>query len=133
MGTSSKARIRWQVPATAIIIGVILFVAIPRVFLRTDFEPIGPTNKLRFLRALEHSEYRRVGQRGFRLEDQTLIVMWDLRWSNLPGSRQQEIVRIVGKAWRAVGGENTQFRIEGEDASVASFTSGEVLLASPEP
>lgn len=132
-GPAPKASLRWQVPAAAVILGVIVFVVFPRVFLRTELEPAGPTSKLRFLRALDRSEYRRAGQRGFRVEDQTLIVIWDLRWNTLPESRQQDIVRIVGRAWRAVGGGDTHFRVEGEDDNVASYTNGEVSLGLSHP
>jgi len=83
---------------------------------------------LRFLRALDHSEYRRIGQTGFRLDGETLVILWDLRWSTLMESKQREIVRIVGRAWSVVGGAETRFRIEGEDGTVASFVNGEVHL-----
>ncbi|HYR88296.1 MAG TPA: hypothetical protein VE422_29725 [Terriglobia bacterium] len=115
------------------IVGVIVFVLFPRAFFRTELESIGPTDKLRFLRALENSEYRRVGQREIRIEGQSLLVVWDLRWNALPDSRQQEIVRIVGRAWQIVGGEDTRFRIEGEDDNVALYTKGKVHLGSAYP
>jgi len=132
-GTTPKPKFRWRVVVAAFIISVIVFVAFPRVFLRTELESIGPTDKLRFLRAVQNSEYRRVGQRELRLEGQTLVVVWDLRWNTLPESKQQDIVRIVGRAWRIVGGEDTRFRIEGEDDNVALYTKGEVYLGSAHP
>jgi len=117
----------------ASVIGISVFVLFPRVFLRTELESIGPTDKLRFLRALENSVYRRVGQRELRFDGQTLVVVWDLRWNALPESKQQDIVRIVGRAWQIVGGEDTRFRIEGEDDNVALYTKGEVHLGSAHP
>jgi hypothetical protein len=131
--TVTKRRFRWSVVVGAFIICVIVFGVVPRFFLRTELESIGPTDKLRFLRAVQNSEYRRVGQREIRLEGQTLIVVWDLRWNALPESKQQQIVRIVGKAWRTVGGEDTRFRIEGEDENVALYTKGEAYLGSAQP
>jgi hypothetical protein len=77
---------------------------------------------------MERSAYRRVGQTGILVQGQTLIVIWDLRWNVLPESKQHEIVRIVGTAWHVVGGNDTGFRIEGEDKTVASFDKGEVRL-----
>ena len=128
-----KPRLRSNVHITAIAVSLLVFVAMPRIFLRTELEVTGPTDKLRFLRALDHSDYRRIGQHGFRLEDQTLVVLWDLRWTTLPETKQQEIVRIVGRAWKVVGGEDTVFRVEGEDQSVASYKDGEVHLGPPSP
>ena len=128
LGPASKAKVRWRLPVIAAVISLVGFVGLPRILLRTDLEPIGPTDKLRFLRAFQRSEYRRVGQREVRVEAQTLVVIWDLRWTALPESKQQEIVRIVGRAWHIVGGEDTQFRIEGQDGSVASYTNQEVHL-----
>jgi hypothetical protein len=128
---SAKRKVRWQPPAAAAIIGVILFVIVPRYFFRTDAELIEPTTKLRFLRALSHSDYRKMGQRDFRVEGQSLIINWDLRWSVLPEPKQREIVRVVGRAWQVVGGEDTRFLVEGEDETVASYKSGEVQLSSP--
>ena len=116
-----KPKFRWHVVVAAIIIDVIAFVVVPRMFLRTDLESIGPTDKQRFLRAVQNSAYRRVGQSEIRFQEQTLIVVWDLRWNTLTESKQQEIVRIVGKAWRTVGGGDTEFRIEGEDETVAAY------------
>src|SRR5437588_5921533 len=130
-GPSPKAKVRWHVPAAAVIIGVSLFVVVPRFFLRTDAELIEPTTKLRFLRALSHSDYRRIGQREFRVEGQTLLMTWDLRWNTLLETKQQEIVHNVGRAWQVVGGEDTRFLIEGEDDTVASYKKGEVHLNSP--
>src|SRR5207244_1105714 len=127
---SPKGKVRWQAPATAAIIGVILFVVVPRYFFRIDPEFIEPTTKLRFLRALSHSDYRKIGQRGFRVDGQSLIINWDLRWNVLPEPKQKEIVRIVGRAWQVVGGEDTRFLIEGEDETVASYKNGEVHLSS---
>src|SRR5688572_21658429 len=123
---SSKPRLRWHVPAIAAVAAIVVFAVIPRFFFRSEMETMGPTDKLRFLRALDRSEYKRVGQRGFRLEGQTLIVIWDLRWGTLPEAKQLEIVRIVGKAWAVVGGENTRFRIEGDDTTVGEYPDGEV-------
>src|SRR2546421_7305208 len=71
-----KPRLRWQIIATTAVLAIFVFAIIPRVFLRTDIETIGPTDKLRFLRAMERSEYRRIGQRGILAEGQTLIVVW---------------------------------------------------------
>jgi hypothetical protein len=87
-----------------------------------------PTDKLRFLRAFQVSAYRRVGQREVRFEGQTLIVIWDLRWTALPESKQREIAGIVGRAWHIVGGTDTRFRIEGQDGDVASYANDEVHL-----
>jgi hypothetical protein len=128
LGSAPKARVGWRLPVIAATLGLLVFVGLPRIFLRTDLEPIGPTDKLRFLRAFQRSEYRRVGQREVRVEGPELIVIWDLRWTTLPESKQQEIVRIVGKAWHTVGGEDTWFRIEGQDGNVASYTNQEVHL-----
>jgi hypothetical protein len=126
-----KAGIRWHVPVAAAIMGVILFIVVPRVFLRADTELIEPTTKLRFLRALGRSDYRKIGQSAFRVENQTLIIMWDLRWNVQPEPRQQEIVHNIGRAWQVVGGDDTRFLIEGQDATVASYAKGEVHLNSP--
>jgi hypothetical protein len=93
----------------------------PRFFLQTDLETIGPTDKLRFLRAMAHSAYRRAGQQSIHVDGKTLVVVWALRWNTLPEAKQQEIVRITGKAWHVVGGENTRFQIEGDDNIVASY------------
>ena len=125
---SSKPRIRWYVPAIAAALASVAFAVLPRYLLRSEMESIGPTDKLRFLRALDKSEYRRVGQTGFRLEGQTLVVLWDLRWKVLPEAKQLQIVRIVGKAWQVVGGENTRFRIEGEEMTVAEYKDGNVSI-----
>jgi len=133
LGTTPKRKFRWRMVVAASIIGISVFVLFPRVFLRTELESIGPTDKLRFLRALENSVYRRVGQRELRFDGQTLVVVWDLRWNALPESKQQDIVRIVGRAWQIVGGEDTRFRIEGEDDNVALYTKGEVYLGSAHP
>ena len=79
-------------------------------------------------------KYKRVGQREFRLEGQTLVIIWDHRWQALPEDKQTEIVRIVGKAWHVVGGETTRFRIEGDDATVAEYKDGNAVLgAAKEP
>jgi hypothetical protein len=125
---SSKPRLRWHVPAIAAVAAIVAFAVVPRFFFRSEMDTMGPTDKLRFLRALDRSEYKRVGQRAFRLEDQTLIVIWDLRWKVLPETKQLEIVRIVGKAWHVVGGETTRFRIEGEDATVAEYKDGNAVV-----
>jgi hypothetical protein len=126
-----KAKVRLQVPVATAIIGVILFVIVPRVFLRADPELLEPTTKLRFLRALSHSDYRRSGQRDFRVAGQTLLITWDLRWNTLLETKQQEIVHNVGRAWQVVGGDDTRFLIEGGDETVASYKNGEVRLSSP--
>ena len=128
LSPAPKAKVGWRLPVIAAILGLLVFVGLPRIFLRTELETIGPTDKLRFVRAFQRSEYRRVGQREVRVEGPTLIVMWDLRWTTLPESKQNEIVHIVGKAWHTVGGEETLFRIEGQDGNVASYTNQEVHL-----
>jgi hypothetical protein len=116
-----RAQVRWRLLiSTAALAAIALFV-VPRFFLQTDLETIGPTDKLRFLRAMDHSAYRRAGQKAIRVEGQTLVVVWDLRWNVLPENKQQEIVRITGKAWHIVGGGDTRFQIEGDDDFVASF------------
>jgi hypothetical protein len=126
-----KAKVRLQVPAATAIIGVLLFVVVPRVFLRADPELIEPTTKLRFLRALTHSDNRRIGQRDVRVEGQTLLITWDLTWNTLLETKQQEIVHNIGRAWEVVGGEDTHVLIEGEDGIVASYAKGEIHLSSP--
>jgi hypothetical protein len=98
------------------------------MFLQTDMEPTGPTDKLRFLRAFQQSAYRRIGQREVRFSGQTLVVIWDLRWVAIEEAKQKEIVRIVGRAWAIVGGADTLFRIEGLDNDVASYANNEVHL-----
>src|SRR5579884_3209832 len=130
VGPVEKPRVRWHVLVLATALSAIAFIALPRLFLRTEFDPIGPTSKLRFLRALEHTEYRRIGQREFRVDGQTLILIWDLRWNSLPESKQRDILRIIGRAWTLAGGEDTRLRIEGEDAVVASYLNGEAHLES---
>ena len=122
---AEKPKVRWHVLATAVVVGIVLFVAVPRLFFRTDADLIEPTTKLRFLRALSHSEYRKIGQRDVRVEGQMLIMDWDLRWNVLEETKQQEILRLIGHAWQVVGGQNTQFRLEGEDAPVATYPSGQ--------
>jgi hypothetical protein len=126
-----KVKVRLHVPVATAIIGVILFVIVPRVFLRADPELIEPTTKLRFLRALIHSDNRRIGQRGVRVEGQTLLITWDLTWNTLLETKQQEIVHNIGRAWQVVGGGDTRVLIEGEDDIVASYAKGEVHLSSP--
>lgn len=118
---AAPKKARWWVFVMAAVIAVAAFYAIPRFFLVTDLETIGPTDKLRFLRAMEHSAYRRAGQQSIHVEGQTLVVVWDLRWNTLPEAKQQEIVRITGKAWHVVGGTDTHFQIEGEDNVAASY------------
>src|SRR5262245_42850190 len=133
VGTYEQAashKIRWPVPVAAFVIGIITFAILPRFWFSSELETIGPTDKLRFLRALDHSDYRRGGQRGIRVERQTLIVIWDLRWNALPEAKQREIVRIVGHAWNVVGGQDTRFQIEGEDRSIAKYAGGNVRLDS---
>jgi hypothetical protein len=121
LGPPPKHKVRWQVFLAAAAIGVIVFVVVSRVFLRTELETIGPTDRLRFLRAMGRSDDRRLGQREIRVEGQTLIVIWDLRWNVLPEKKQQQIVHNVGRVWQIVGGEKTQFGIEGQDDIVASY------------
>jgi len=121
-----QRKIRWGVFVAASLIGVVAFVVVPRFFFRPELENIGPTDKLKFLRAMENSQYRKVGQREIRLDQQTLVVIWDLRWNTLPEKRQQEIVRMVGHAWNVVGGHDTRFRIEGEDKDAAAYVDGKV-------
>ncbi len=133
LGPAEKPKWRWHVVIAAAAIGVAVFAVAPRVFLRTELETIGPTDKLKFLRALGRSDYRRVGQHEVRVDGQALIVIWDLRWNTLPETKQKEIVRIVGKAWQVVGGEDTRFRIEGQDQTVASYAKGEVYLGAALP
>lgn len=113
--------IRWRLYVLTTLAAALAFFAVPRFFLVPDLETIGPTDKLRFLRGMDHSAYRRVGQKAFHVDGQTLIVVWDLRWNALPESKQQEIVRNTGKAWHIVGGGDTRFQIEGEDDFVASY------------
>jgi hypothetical protein len=124
----AKRKFRWQTLVVAAAIGGIVWLVAPRVFFRTELEAIGPTDKLRFLRAIERSEYRRLGQSSIRLEGQSLVVLWDLRWNTLPERKQHDIVRIVGHAWSVVGGTETLFRIEGEDKVVGAFKEGEVRI-----
>ena len=126
---STKPRVRWHVLVIAAVAGIIGLVVIPRFLFREELENIGPTDKLRFLRALERSQYKRVGQREFRLEGQTLVIIWDLRWETLPEARQLEIVKIQGRAWHIVGGDTTKFRIEGDETAVAEFKDGQPVLA----
>ena len=132
-GTFEKAgspKVRWRVVAAAFIIGVIGFGLLPRFLFRPELETIGPTDKLRFLRAMDHSDYHRVGQHGLRFEQQTLIVIWDFRWNALPETKQREIVRLVGRAWNVVGGQDTRFQLEGEDSAVAKYNNGSAHLNS---
>lgn len=126
---SAGRRLRWHVPLIALVTAVVAFAVIPRVLLRSEMESFGPTDKLRFLRALDKSQYKRVGQIGFRLEGETLLIIWDPRWKVLPEAKQVEIVGIMGKAWHVVGGDNTRFRIEGEDdKTVAEFKDGKATV-----
>ena len=131
---ADNAKFRWKVPIVTAIISITAFVVIPRVFFPPNLETLGPTNKLKFLRVLDHSEYKRMGQTGFRVDEQTLIVTWDERWNTLDEAKQQNIVRIVGRGWQTAGGEQAKFRLtEGED-EVASYEKGEVKLGpSKEP
>src|SRR5947208_689544 len=121
LGPPAKPKVRWRVFVVALVIAISTFVLLHRLFFRSEFESIGPTDKLRFLRAMARSDYRRIGQREVHVEGQTLVVIWDLRWNILLETKQIEIVRIIGKAWKVVGGEDTQVRIEGDDTTVASF------------
>ena len=123
-----RSKVRWKVLIATVLVAVIAFVFVPRVFFKPELETIGPTDKLRFLRLLEKSPYRRAGQVELRLEQQTLVVVWDLRWNALPEAKQQDIVRITGHAWNVVGGQNTEFRIEGETKAVAEYRDGKVSL-----
>jgi hypothetical protein len=124
-----RTTIRWKVLAGATLAAVVALVVVPRVFFKPELETIGPTDKLRFLRLLEKSPYRRAGQVELRLEQQTLVVIWDLRWNALPEAKQRDIVRMTGRAWTVVGGEKTEFRITGETKAVAEYRNGEVSLA----
>jgi glutathionyl-hydroquinone reductase len=126
--TEAPRKVRLRTFLLAAGIGAVVFIVAPRFFLRSELETIGPTDKLRFLRAVKDSQYRRAGQQNIRIEDQTLVVVWDLRWNSLPENKQREIVRIVGHAWNVVGGKETNFRIEGQEETVASFTDNEVRL-----
>jgi hypothetical protein len=119
--TAAPKKIRWRLFVIAAAGAILAFFIVPRFFLNTDLETIGPTDKLRFLRAMDHSAYRRAGQRGIHIEGQTLTVIWDLRWNTLDEKKQQEIVRITGHAWQVVGGDKTRFEIEGEDQAVATY------------
>jgi hypothetical protein len=132
LGPTTKQPIRWRRVGIVAVIAIAAFAIVPRLFFRSELESIGPTDKLRFLRALEHSQYKRSGQGEFRVEGQTLIVIWDLRWQTLPERTQADIVRIYGRAWHVVGGETTRFRMEGDEKSVAEYRNEKVVLA-PEP
>src|SRR5262245_2944292 len=114
LGPPPKRKLSWRIVVIPVVISVIAFVVVPRVFLRTELESIGPTDKVRFRRAMGRSEYRGVGQREILVEGQTLIVVWDLRWNTLGERKKEEIVHNIGKAWEVVGGEETRFRIEGQ-------------------
>jgi hypothetical protein len=116
------------VVAVAAVVSLFAFVVFPRVFLKPELESIGPTDKLRLLRALDHSAYRKVGQHEIRLEGQTLVVLWDLRWNVLPEPKQQEAIRLIGRAWQVVGGQDTRFRIDGEDNDVALYMDGHGVI-----
>jgi hypothetical protein len=123
-GASAKPRVRWQTLALGAAAAILMSVVVPRVFFLSELESIGPTEKLRFLRALKNSQYRRVGQGDFFVEGETLTVMWDLRWQALPENKQKDIVRIIGRAWHVVGGDTTQVRIEGDETLVAVYRDG---------
>jgi hypothetical protein len=127
LSAPSKQKVRWHVVAIALVVAIVAFAVLPRFIFRAEMDSFGPTDKLRFLRALERSQYKRVGQTGFRLEGQTLIILWDLRWAALPEAKQMEIVKIEGKAWHVVGGDNTRFKIEGDDKVVAEYKDGKVI------
>jgi hypothetical protein len=129
LSNSPKRKLRWHVLVIAAVATIVVFVVLPRFLFKAEMESFGPTDKLRFLRALDRSQYKRFGQTGFRLEGQSLIVMWDLRWQALPEAKQLEIVRIEGKAWHVVGGDDTKFRIEGDDKIVAEYKDGQATLA----
>jgi hypothetical protein len=70
----------------AVVIAISTFVVVPRLFLRSEFESIGPTDKLRFLRAMARSDYRR-GQREAHLEGQT---RGDMGFDGMYCSRQNK-------------------------------------------
>lgn len=112
---AAPAKVRWRVFVLTVVAATIGFYFVPRFFLQTDLERIGPTDKLRFLRAMDHSAYRRAGQKSIHVEGDTLVVVWDLRWNTLSDTKQQEIVRITSKAWHVVGGGAVHFQVEGED------------------
>ncbi len=118
---AAPKKIHWRLFLITAVGAILAFFIVPRFFFSTDLETIGPTDKLRFLRAMDHSAYRRAGQRGIHIEGQTLIVVWDLRWNTLDEKKQQEIARITGHAWQVVGGDKTRFQIEGEDGAVATY------------
>src|SRR5262245_32510092 len=65
---------RWRGPVIAVVAALGAFVVLPRFFLQQELDSIGPTDKLRFLRALENSQYKRAGQNGFRVESETLTI-----------------------------------------------------------
>ncbi|HEX4997747.1 MAG TPA: hypothetical protein VFY29_05955 [Terriglobia bacterium] len=126
----NRRRVRWQAIVLNAIAAIILFGIVPQYLFRSEFEQIGPTDKLRFLRALRHSEYRRSGQLDFHMNGKTLVVTWDLQWETMPSSRQAEIVRIIGRAWNVVGGEKAEFQVEGTDSLAATYQDGEIFLQS---
>ena len=114
-------KLHWGVFAVTAVIAVIAFFVVPRFFLTTDLETVGPTDKLKFLRAMEHSAYQRAGQGDIHVDMQTLVVTWDLRWNTLPENKQKEILRIIGHAWQVVGGKDMRLQIEGEDTAAAAY------------
>jgi len=128
---ASPRKIRFHVLILASGLALLAFYLVPRLLIRSELQFAGPTAKLRFLRALERSQYKRVGQKEFRLHDQTLVVIWDLRWTTLSDGKQKEIAGIVGKAWHAVGGQDTIFRVEGSDGAVATWHDNVVELSVP--
>src|SRR4051812_45066702 len=67
----TKKKVRGHVLVIAAVAALIAFAVLPRLVLRSEMDSFGPTDKLRFLRALDRSQYKRVGQTGFRLEGQT--------------------------------------------------------------
>ena len=127
----AKKKVRWQVLVLAALAGVALFAIVPRFVLQSEFEVIGPTDKVKLLQALGRSPYRRNGQRGFRIDREELFVVWDLRWNTLETKKQEEIVRAIGHAWEVVVGGPTRFEIDGLDGVVAEYRKGTTTVGAP--
>lgn len=125
---SAPRRVRWRVLVGALLVALALFVLVPRFVFRSEFDVVGPTDKLKLLQALGKSEYRRIGQRGFRVDRDDLFVIWDLRWNTLEIEKKRQIVRAVGRAWDVVVGGAARFEIEGLDGVVAEYRGGEIRL-----
>lgn len=106
----------------------LILVVVNSYVLQSELQRIGPTDKVKFLRVLGRSEYRKLGQREFRIDQNTLIVVWDLRWSKLPDKKQDEAISLVGRAWSVVGGGSTEFQIEETDTKVADYVDGKAVL-----